>query len=119
MTKTERRSHHRYLAPTLSILVKSTESNVNDITPIKLSMLDFNCFGMAVHSQYNFRIGEELQLIISDQLNQSVDVACFVCNRAKTMEGYRSGLHFIAQEEGHTDTLQRLMSMEQQFDNVV
>ena len=119
MTNTERRSHHRYLAPTLSILLKSIESKVNDIKSIQLSMIDFNCFGMAVQSQHNFRIGEELQLIISDKLNQSVDVACFVCNRAKTVDGYRSGLHFINQGEDNIASMQLLMSMEQQFDEVI
>lgn len=119
MTNIERRSHRRYLAPTLSILLKSAESKVNDIKSIQLSIVDFNCVGMAIQSQHNFRVGEELKLTISDKYNQSVDVDCFVCNRAKTAEGHRSGLHFINQGDDNQATMQLLMSIEQQFDKVV
>ncbi len=119
MNNTERRTHHRYLAPSLSIQLKSSESNTIDIDSMQLSMLDFNCFGMAVESQQSFKIGEELQLIISDNFNQSVNVDCFVCNRAKTAEGYRSGLYFMHQGEDAVTSRKLLMSMEQQFDQVV
>lgn len=119
MTNTERRSHHRYLAPTLSILLKSSESKTNDINSMPLSMVDFNCFGMAIESQQSFKVGEELQLVISDNFNQSVNVDCFVCNRAKTAEGYRSGLYFMHQGEDVVASRKLLMSMEQQFDEVV
>ncbi|UZE95685.1 PilZ domain-containing protein [Alkalimarinus alittae] len=119
MNNTERRTHHRYLAPSLSISLKSIEPQADNINSIQLSMVDFNCFGMAVESQHNFKIGEELQVIISDKLNQSVDVDCFVCNRAKTADGYRSGLYFMHQGENIVASRQLLMSMEQQFDKVV
>ena len=119
MTNIERRTHHRYLAPTLSILLKSSESKTEDTNSVQLSMLDFNCFGMAIESPQSFKIGEELQLIISDNFNQSVDVDCFVCNRAKTAEGYRSGLYFMHQGEDVVASRQLLISMEQQFDEVV
>jgi len=119
MTNTERRTHHRYLAPTLSVLLKSSESKTHDINSMQLSMLDFNCFGMAIESKQSFKVGEELQLIISDNINQSVDVDCFVCNRAKTSAGYRSGLYFMHQGEDIIASRKLLMSMEQQFDEVV
>ena len=118
MTNTERRSHFRYLAPTFSISLKSIQSTVYDIKSIQLSMLDFNSLGMAVQSQHNFKIGDELQLIISDGLNHEVDVVCFVCNRAKTDDGYRCGMHFLNQGD-NSATKQLLISMEQQFDEVV
>lgn len=119
MTNTERRTHHRYSAPSLSVLLHSNEHTDNDEASIQLTMVDFNCLGMAIESQKSFKVGEELQLTISDEFDHSVNVDCFVCNRAKTTEGYRSGLYFMHQGDDVVASRQLLMSMEQRFDEVV
>lgn len=119
MPNTERRTHHRYIAPSLSVLLNTSDDRSNSSSSIQLTMIDFNCLGMAVESHKSFKVGEELQLTISDDYDRSVDVDCFVCNRAKTEGGYRSGLYFMHQGEDVVASRQLLMSMEQQFDEVV
>jgi len=95
-TNSERRTHQRYLAPGLSILLKSIESKIEkNSKQVNLATVDFNRFGMAVKSQHSFKIGDELQLLISNGPDHSVEVSCFVSNRAKTEDGYRCGLHFL------------------------
>lgn len=119
MTNSERRTYQRYLAPGLSILLKSIRVKAENLNPIQLTALDFNSLGMAVQSSHNFKIGDELRVVISDGFNHVVDVACFVCNRAKTTSGYRCGLHFLELSESDITTRQSLISMEQQLDNVL
>lgn len=109
----ERRNHHRFSAPGLSILLKSLRSKVENTNSVQLFSLDFNRFGMAVQSQHNFKIGDEMRVVISDGLNKAVEVACFVCNRAKLEEGYRCGLHFMAKNEECSVTRESLIAVEQ------
>mgnify|MGYP000143706003 FL=1 len=95
-TNSERRTHQRYLAPGLSILLKSIQSKVDILNEeVLLSTIDFNRFGMAIKSLHNFKIGDELKLVLTDACEQSVEVSCFVSNRAKSETGYRCGLHFF------------------------
>lgn len=112
-TNLDRRTHARYLAPSFSLVLKSTPSHANHKNEdIVLSTLDFNRFGMAIESQHHFKIGDELSLVITDSTNRSVEVSCFVCNRAKLNQGYRSGLHFIEQ----STTKASLVSLEEQLE---
>jgi len=118
-TNLDRRTHERYLAPSFSLLLKSIQSTVNQQNEdIFLSTIDFNRFGMAIESQHNFKIGDELQLIISDGADHTVEVSCFVCNRAKTNNSYRCGLHFIDQNTHNTLTKASLISLEEQLEEV-
>jgi len=113
-TNFNRRNHERYLAPSFSLLLKSIADKQNE--NILLSTIDFNRFGMAIESQYNFKIGDELQLVISDGSDHSVEVSCFVCNRSKTNNSYRCGLHFIGQNTDNTKTKDSLISLEEQLE---
>ena len=116
-TNLDRRTHERYLAPSFSLLLKSTLSTATQQNEdILLSTIDFNRFGMAIESQHNFKIGDELQLVISDGAEHAVEVSCFVCNRSKTNESYRCGLHFIGQTTNGTKTKQSLISLEEQLE---
>jgi len=116
-TNVNRRNHERYLAPSFSLLLKSTQSIANQqIENILLSTIDFNRFGMAIESQHNFKIGDEIQLVISDGADHSVEVSCFVCNRSKTNNRYRCGLHFIAQNTNNSHTKKTLISLEEQLE---
>lgn len=113
-TNLNRRNHERYLAPSFSLLLKSIADQ--EIEDILLSSIDFNRFGMAIESQHNFKIGDELQLVISDGEGHSVEVSCFVCNRSKTNNRYRCGLHFIGQNTNNTKTKASLISLEEQLE---
>jgi len=116
-TNLDRRTHERYLAPSFSLLLKSSQSIANQQNKdILLSTIDFNRFGMAIESQYNFKIGDELQLVISDGAENAVEVSCFVCNRSKINNNYRCGLHFIGQNINTTRTKQSLISLEEQLE---
>jgi len=116
-TNLNRRNHERYLAPSFSLLLKSFQSIADQQDEdILLSTIDFNRFGMAIESQHNFKIGDELQLVISDGAENSVEVSCFVCNRSKTNDSYRCGLHFIGQNTNNTKTKQSLISLEEQLE---
>ena len=100
-----------------NILLKSTQSIADQQNEdILLSTIDFNRFGMAIESQHNFKIGDELQLVISDGTDHSVEVSCFVCNRSKTNNSYRCGLHFMDQNINHTKTKETLISLEEQLE---
>ncbi|MFT7371658.1 MAG: hypothetical protein ACI9T9_000334 [Oleiphilaceae bacterium] len=113
----DRRTHERYLAPSFSLLLKSTQYNANHLSEnISLLTVDFNRFGMAIESQHNFKIGDELQLVISDGINHSVEVSCFVCNRAKIKNSYRCGLHFIEQNNNKGKIKETLISLEEQLE---
>ena len=116
-TKVNRRSHERYLAPSFSLLLKPTLAIADQqLEEISLSTIDFNRFGMAIESLHNFKIGDELLLEISDGAEHSVEVSCFVCNRAKINDNYRCGLHFIDQTTNDTKTKASLISLEQQLE---
>jgi hypothetical protein len=116
-TNLDRRTHERYLAPSFSLLLKSIQSTANQQNEdIELSTIDFNRFGMAIESQHNFKIGDELQLVISDGADNSVEVFCFVCNRAKTNDSYRCGLHFTGQNTHNTQIKESLISLEEQLE---
>jgi len=105
-TSSERRNYPRFLAPQLCVSLlsinqerKKTENTIpNNDTQTQLKTLDFNHLGMSVYSQQHFNIGDVLHLLITDENNRSENVYCFVCNRAKTDLGYRSGLHFLNSE---------------------
>ena len=116
-THLDRRTHERYSAPSLSLLLKSPRAitHLND-EKIELSTIDFNRFGMAIESQHNFKIGDELLLVISDGTKHSVEVACFVCNRAKVDNNYRCGLHFMDQSATNAQTQASLISLEAQLE---
>ena len=117
-TNFNRRSHERYLAPSFSLLLKSTQSIANhQDEDILLSTIDFNRFGMAIESLHSFKIGDELQLVISDGAENSVEVSCFVCNRSKINNSYRCGLHFLSQNANNTKTKQSLISLEEQLED--
>lgn len=110
----DRRTHERYLAPSFSLLLQSIANQQNE--NISLSTVDFNRFGMAIESQHNFKIGDELQLVISDGADHSVEVSCFVCNRAKINDSYRCGLHFIEQTANNDKTKETLISLEERLE---
>ena len=115
-TNSERRTHQRYLAPGLSILLKSIQSKIEkNNEEVQLSTVDFNRFGMAVNSQHSFKIGDELQLVLTNNFDHSVEVSCFVSNRAKTESGYRCGLHFLDSFKSQ----QTLISFEEQLEEDV
>jgi hypothetical protein len=126
LTNSERRNYQRFLAPHFSISLLAIQSNLdgvtnttNNDTAIGLTALDFNHSGMAVYSQHNFKIGDVLKILISSGINQTEEVSCFVCNRAKTDLGYRCGLHFLTQNEDDNATQKSLLKMEQALDAIV
>ena len=106
----ERRTQKRYSASSFSISLKPVNFQEN----IRPSTVDFNRFGMAIQSQQSLKIGDRLEIVISDEFNRSVEVISFVCNRAKTTTGYRCGLHFPDQNN-NIKTKQSLIKMEQQL----
>ena len=108
----ERRAHQRYSAPSISISLKSVESRDESEQQVHLSAVDFNRFGMAIHSQHNFKIGDKLHIEISDGSIQAIDLISVVCNRAKTEDGYRSGLHFQSQDNSDASREQALIELE-------
>jgi len=116
ITNSERRTHQRYLASTLSISLKPSKPSEKRRPDSHLCIIDFNRFGMAIQSEYPFKVGEKLHLMISDEYEQIIDVSCCVCNRAKTTDAYRYGLHFVEQHETDKKTKQSLVSMEQQLE---
>ena len=106
ITTNERRHHQRFLAPDLSIALHTLKSKEALTQDTYLCVVDFNRFGMAIESEHNFKIGDELCLLISDKYKREIKVNGFVCNRAKKAESYRCGLHFLEQNEsGFTKTL--------------
>jgi len=115
ITTNERRHHQRFLAPELSIALQSLKSKEELTQNTNLCVVDFNRFGMAIESEHNFKIGDELRLIVSDKYKREIKVNGFVCNRAKLNDGYRCGLHFLEQNEsGFTLTLTEMeKSLEQ------
>jgi len=115
LDKAERRALQRYLAPGISIAVQSSRPSVENESPEKLRSVDFNHSGMAIHSQHVFKIGDTLSLVISDGENRAEDVQCFVCNRAKTAQGYRCGLHFVDHAENAKTTKASLVAIEQKL----
>lgn len=137
-SNSERRHHPRYLAPKLcvsllSITSKSThsensvvKSNSNDGSNTLLRTLDFNHLGMSVHSQQHFNIGDILHLVLSNSSGHREEVSCFVCNRARTDIGYRSGLHFLythsdsenAHKQNNFSTAESLLAIEQTLDTI-
>lgn len=126
-SNSERRNHPRFLAPQLSVSLlainPNTTNNKNTISskPTGLKTLDFNHLGMSVYSQEHFNIGDVLHLVISNGGKYSEEVHCFVCNRARTDLGYRSGLHFLNSETDSCDSdasLTSLIAIEQSLDTV-
>jgi len=99
ITTNERRHHQRFLAPELSIALQTLKSKTELTQNTNLCVLDFNRFGMAIESEHNFKIGDELCLLVSDKYKREIKINGFVCNRARTNAGYRCGLYFLAQNE--------------------
>lgn len=126
-SNSERRNHPRFLAPQLSVsLLAINTKTTNDKNTVsnkttELKTLDFNHLGMSVYSQQHFNIGDVLHLVISNGDNHSEEVHCFVCNRARTDLGYRSGLHFLNSEtnrhKNHASSTS-LIAIEQSLDTV-
>ena len=126
-SNSERRNHPRFLAPQLSVsLLAINTKTTNDKNTIpnkhaELKTVDFNCLGMSIYSQEHFNIGDTLHLAISNGGNRTVEVHCFVCNRARTDLGYRSGLHFLNSEKDNRDSnasSTALIAIEQSLDTV-
>ncbi|MFT6028954.1 MAG: hypothetical protein ACI8O8_000685 [Oleiphilaceae bacterium] len=126
-SNSERRNHPRFLAPQLSVsLLAINTKTTNDKNTIsnkyaELKTLDFNYLGMSVYSQEHFNIGDALHLAISNEGNRAIEVRCFVCNRARTDLGYRSGLHFLNPENDNRDSnasSTALIAIEQSLDTV-
>ena len=127
LSNSERRNHPRFLAPQLSVSLLAINTKMtNDKNTIsnkhnELKTLDFNYLGMSVYSQEHFNIGDALHLAITNEGNSAVEVHCFVCNRARTDLGYRSGLHFLNSESdksGNNENSTALMAIEQSLERV-
>jgi hypothetical protein len=112
--KPERRNLRRYSAPGFSISLTHVQQQIYYQESIEPSTVDFNHIGMAINTQCYLKIGDELKVVITDEFNRSVAIIGCVCNRAKTTNGYRSGIHFPDQNNS-TETKQTLIKMEQQL----
>ena len=99
---TERRSHPRYPASKIKVLIKSLR-NDGDWEQGTISTVDFNRFGIGLETDHNFAIGDILSLLISTDDATIAEVNGLVCNRSHTPSGYRFGVRFE-----HTDCQQEL-----------
>jgi hypothetical protein len=111
----ERRRYHRYDASNISISLKSTEDlKANE----SLSIIDFNRFGLALFSNQSFKIGDTLNLVLSDSSGDKVEITAFVCNRAPTEDGFRCGLCFIETNISSENQTTKLFEMEQALESI-
>jgi hypothetical protein len=112
--KPERRNLRRYSAPGFSISLTHVQQQIYYQESIEPSTVDFNHIGMAINSQCYLKIGDKLKIVIADEFNRSVEIIGCVCNRAKTTNGYRSGIYFPDQNNS-TKTKRTLIIMEKQL----
>ena len=97
---TERRSHPRYPASNIKVLIKSLRNN-GDWEQGTISTVDFNRFGIGLETDQNFAIGDILSLLICTDDSAIAEVNGLVCNRSHTPSGYRFGVRFEHQDCQH------------------
>ena len=90
---TERRSHSRYPASHIKVLIKSLR-NDSDWEKGHISTVDFNRYGIGLETTHNFAIGDILSLLIRTDDSTLAEVNGLVCNRSQTLTGYRFGVRF-------------------------
>jgi hypothetical protein len=90
---TERRTHSRYPANHIKVLIKSLR-NDGDWEKGHISTVDFNRFGIGLETPHNFAIGDILSLLIRTDDSTLAEVNGLVCNRTQTLTGYRFGVRF-------------------------
>lgn len=115
ISSSERRSHQRYKASCLSVILKALRTLKSAEDSGAFVILDFNRFGMAVQGTQNYKIGDQVSVVITGAHIQALELNGFVCNRAAIAGAYRVGLHFPDQGEGEEAIRQSLIELEQRL----
>lgn len=96
----DRRQHSRYPAEHLKVMARSLR-NSGDWEFGSISSVDFNRYGIALETRYNFAVGDILALVIKTDDATLAEVNGLICNRTITSSGYRFGIRF--EHEGCED----------------
>jgi PilZ domain len=113
ITNSERRSHQRYKASCLSVVLKTSRPLIRAENDGSFVILDFNRFGMAVQGVQNYKIGDQVSVVMPGAPNKTLELNGVVCNRAKIAGAYRMGLHFPDQGECELVIRKSLIDLEQ------
>ena len=89
----DRRQHSRYPAQHLKVMARSLRTNGNWEFGV-ISSVDFNRYGIALETHFNFPIGDILALVIKTDDATLAEVNGLICNRTITATGYRFGVRF-------------------------
>ena len=90
----ERRSHSRYPAQHIKVLVKSLRTPGSEWEHALISSVDFNRYGIGLETNHNFVIGDIVSMIIQTDDSTIAEVNGLVCNRSITADGFRLGIRF-------------------------
>jgi hypothetical protein len=110
-TVDERRQHTRYPANHLRVLVKSLRNENSSWELGLISSVDFNRYGIALETEYNFAIGDILLLVIRTDDAALAEVNGLVCNRTQTEHGYRLGIRFEHDGAQEQDSLEPMINI--------
>lgn len=97
-TISDRRTHNRYPAQHLRVMVKSLREQERGWEKGLVSSVDFNRYGIALETECSFAVGDILMLLIRTDDGTVAEVNALVCNRTQTEWGFRLGMRF--QHEG-------------------
>ena len=104
----ERRSHTRYPASSIQVMVKSIRDEDAQWIAAQIGAVDFNRYGISLETSYNFFIGDILAMVIRTDDSTVAEVYGLVCNRRNLDHGYRFGIRFEhqgAEQEASDDAI--------------
>lgn len=93
MNTEERRQHSRYPADHLKVMARSLR-NKGEWEYALISSVDFNRYGIGLETEFNFAIGDILEMVIKTDDDTIAEINGLVCNRTVTSYGYRFGVRF-------------------------